>query len=297
MTSHQPWRGAGAWSAGISGADPSADRAAEPRDAERPAVELPAVELPAVERKANHAARPATALATTARTALAATHGGRLRLPGGWSEDVGFLDDDGEPLLLLCGDGPPLRGSACLSVAAGPTCRVVLGGRLQTLDSEVGDLAELLGNHAPCFADALHMGPVQIVRLAVEEIRVEDGSGSRSVSCADYAVAEPDLWEAFAATVAEHLDSDHRDLLAHLARLHLPGQQVVAVAIAGLEREVLTLDVVTPDGANRIPLQLNADLTDPHELCGRLLDIASPPAPGDGPGGPGGPGDGPGEPR
>jgi len=29
------------------------------------------------------------------------------------------------------------------------------------------------------------------------------------VACADYAVAEPDLWEAFAATVTEHLDTDH----------------------------------------------------------------------------------------
>jgi hypothetical protein len=272
MTSHQPWRGRGAWSAGVSGAaDPSADRAPE----------LPAVGLPA-----NRATAPANGLATTARTALAATHGGRLRLPGGWSEDVGFLDDDGEPLLLLCGDGPPLRGSACLSVAAGPTRRVLLGGRLQTLDSVVRDLAELLGNHAPCFADALHVGPVQIVRLAVDEIRVEDGSGSWSVSCTDYAVAEPDLWEAFGATVAEHLDTDHGDLLAHLARLHLPGRQVVAVAIAALRRDLMTLDVVTPDGANRLPLHLHGHVDDPHELCGRLLEIAAPRAAGAGPGEP-----------
>lgn len=262
MTSHEPWRVVGAWSTRVPrAADPSADRAPE----------LPAVELPA-----NRGGEPVNALATTARTAVAATHGGRLRLPGGWSEEVGFLDDDGEPLLLLCGDGPPLRGSACLSVAAGATRRVVLGGRLQTLEEDVRDLTELLGNHAPCFADALHVGPVQIVRLAVDEIRVEDGSGSWPVSCADYAVAEPDLWEAFAATMSEHLEADHRDLLAQLARVHLPGRQVVAVAIAALRREVMTLDVVTPDGANRIPLQLNADLVDPHELCGRLLEVAGP---------------------
>ena len=106
------------------------------------------------------------------------------------------------------------------------------------------------------------------------------------VACADYAVAEPDLWEAFAATVTEHLDTDHGDLFAHLARLHLPGRQVVAVAIAELRREVLTLDVVTPDGATRIPLHLNAHVRDPHDLCGRLLEIAAPPAAGGGRGEP-----------
>jgi len=57
---------------------------------------------------------------------------------------------------------------------------------------------------------------------------------------------------------------------------------VVAVAIAELRREVLTLDVVTPDGASRIPLHLNAHVRDPHELCGRLLEIAAPPAAGGG---------------
>lgn len=221
-------------------------------------------------------AAEATDLASTARTALAATHGGRLRLPGGRSEDVGYLDDDGEPLLVFCGDGPARRGPACLSVAAGPTRRVVLGGRLQTLDSAVRDLTELFGEHAPCFAQALQAGPVQIVRLAVDEIRGEEGCRSWFVSCADYAGAEPDVWEAFAATVAEHLDTDHGDLLVQLARLHLPGRQVVAVAIAELQREVLTLDVVTPDGAARIDLTLQASVDDPHELCGRLLEVAAP---------------------
>jgi hypothetical protein len=211
--------------------------------------------------------------ATTARTALAATHSGRLILPGGISEDVGYLDDEGEPLLLMCANVPALRGPACLAVDAGPQRLVVLGG---TLHPAALELSEVLGDHEPCFIDARHAGPVQVVRLAVDEIRVEDGCRSSIVSCTSYAAAEPDLWVAFAATVAQHLDSDHGNLLARLARLHLPGEQVVVAAIAELQREVLTLDVVTPDGAARLRLPLYARVDDPHELCGRLLELAAP---------------------
>jgi hypothetical protein len=219
---------------------------------------------------------PATHLATTARTALAATHGGRLNLPGGVSEDVGYLDDDGEPLILLCGEGPAVRGPACLSVAAGPRRWVVLGGTLQPHSPATRDLTELLGPHAPCFADALHVGPVEVVRLAVDEIRIEDGWASSIVSCTDYAAAEPDLWAAFGPTVGQHLDAEHGHVLAQLARLHLPGQFVVVAAVAGLRPEVLTLDVITPDGASRIDLPLSARVDDPHELCGSLHELAAP---------------------
>jgi hypothetical protein len=211
--------------------------------------------------------------ATTARTAIAATHSARLILPGGISEDVGYLDDEGEPLLLMCANMPALRGPACLAVDAGPQRRVLLGG---TLHPAALQLSEVLGDHEPCFIDARHAGPLQVVRLAVDEIRVEDGCRRSIVTCASYAAAEPDLWVAFAATVAQHLDSDHANALAQLARLHLPGEQVVVAAIAALQPEALTLDVVTPDGAARLRLSLYARVDDPHELCGRLLELTAP---------------------
>jgi hypothetical protein len=227
--------------------------------------------------------RPAHAALTTdnaiaARTALAAGHGGRLTLPGRLAEEVGYLDDDGEPLIVLCGDGPTPRGAACLLVGLGARQRVVLGGQLQPYEPGARDLVEVLGCHAACFAAALHHGPVQFVRLAVDAIRVEDGARSSSVSCAAYAAAEPDLWGAFAATVAQHLDHDHGDVLVQLARLHLPAQQVVAAGVAELRREGLTLDVVTPEGATRIGLPLQTILDDPHELCGRLIELTAPSA-------------------
>ena len=152
----------------------------------------------------------------------------------------------------------------------------MLGGRLQTVGSAARDLSELFGDHAACFAAALHAGPVEVVRLAVDEIRVEEGDRSWSVSCADYAGAEPDLWEAFGSTVAEHLDADHADVLAQLAQLHLPGEGVVAAGLFALQPDVVTLDVVTPDGASRVSLPLHARVDDPHELCGRLLEVAAP---------------------
>jgi hypothetical protein len=216
--------------------------------------------------------------ATTARTALAATHGGRLSLPGWVSQDVGYLDDEGEPLIVTFRNGPALRGPACLSVAAGPRRRIVLGGTLHTLCEPARHLTGLLADHAPCFADFQSAAPVQVVRLAVDEIRVEDGCTSSIVSCAAYAAAEPDLWAAFAATVAQHLDSDHGDVLAQLARLHLPGERVVIAAVTRLQPEILTLDAVTTGGASRIILPLYARVDDPRELCGRLLELAAPQA-------------------
>jgi hypothetical protein len=217
----------------------------------------------------------ANGYATAARTALAATHAGTLTLAGRVTEPVGYLDDDGEPVIVLVGDRVLPEGPACLSVPAGRRRRLVLGGRLQPLTGPGHDLVHLLGPHASCFADVLQAGPVQIVRLAVNAIRLEEARATRVVSWFDYAGAEPDLWTAFAPMVAEHLNTEHGDVLASLAANQLPGATVVAASVAGLRRSALTLDVVTPEGAWRLALQLRERVNDPHELCGRLHELTA----------------------
>jgi hypothetical protein len=51
---------------------------------------------------------------------------------------------------------------------------------------------------------------------------------------------------------------------------------VVAAGVAGLRRGHLDLDVITLDGASRLAIALPTDLDDPHELCGRLLELLVP---------------------
>jgi hypothetical protein len=213
-------------------------------------------------------------LAAAARTAVAATHGGLLMLPGRPAVEVGYVDDGGEPLVLVSRCETPPTGHACLAVP-GAGQRVVLSGRLLLLPGEP-DLGRLLGVHQPCFLDALRAGPARLLRLAVESVQVERGGARHDVPWLRYAAAEPDLFVAFGATVASHLSLDHAPLLATVAQHRLPGEQVVAAAVAVIRRGRFELDVVTPDGATRIAVALPADLDDPHELCGRLPDLLVP---------------------
>jgi hypothetical protein len=60
-----------------------------------------------------------------------------------------------------------------------------------------------------------------------------------------------------------------------LASSQLPDKNVVAASVAALRRSGLTLDVVTPEGAWRLALQLRERVDDPHELCGRLLELTA----------------------
>jgi hypothetical protein len=57
-------------------------------------------------------------LAAMARTAVAATHRGRLVIAGRRPEDVGYVDDGGEPILIQHGGGR-IRPRAGLPVGAG----------------------------------------------------------------------------------------------------------------------------------------------------------------------------------
>jgi hypothetical protein len=57
-------------------------------------------------------------LAGLARRAVAAGHGGLLTVAGGPSVNVGYLDDDGEPVIVCATSAPALRGSACPAVRA-----------------------------------------------------------------------------------------------------------------------------------------------------------------------------------
>jgi hypothetical protein len=218
---------------------------------------------------------PAAELAALARTVIAGGHGGLLAVGGGALQPVGYVDDDGEPVLVLPGIAPTPRGSACLYVAAGPGRRVVLAGRLRPVRDEHA-VADLVGGHAACFAQVLAADPVQLVRFAVEAVRVDAEGAGVEVSSTAFAVAEPDLWEALGGAVSAHLSEAHGDVLARIARRFVAGDEVVAAAVRRLSRTAIELDVITASGAGRVTVPLSPAVNDPHRVCRRLAELALP---------------------
>ena len=212
-------------------------------------------------------------LGTLARTAVAAGHAGVLTLAGGLRLNVGYLDDGGEPLIVWPAPATVLHGPACLAIQPEDGARVVLGGRLVHVTGPDRAAAELLAVHASCFAEAMHAGPVRLVRLAVDAVRVDQDSRGVDVPCTTFATASPDLWSAFAVEVARHLSDAHVDALLEVAERHLPLDEVIGVAVRRLRRDIVDLDVVTTLGALQLEVALSGGLDDPHELCRRLRDL------------------------
>jgi hypothetical protein len=150
---------------------------------------------------------------------------------------------------------------------------VWLGGQLHPTRRD-DSVPRLLGVHEECFAEVLRSGPIRLVRLVVDTVRLEDGSGTRAMTCTAYATAEPDFWAAFAPAVTQHLNDDHSEVLARLAGRFVDPEPVVAAAVASLRRGGLDLDVVTPSGASRFRVPLGT-VNDPHQLCSGLLELAA----------------------
>ena len=215
--------------------------------------------------------------AVAARTVVASTHSGRLLIPGANPSDVSFLDDGGQPVLVVESRWSPTTGTGVVPVVLMVEARgsnVALCGRLHRLAPGNADLNRRLHHHATCFVGSVEPGPVAFWRLDVEQVGSFDADGRRiPLSLLDYGMAEPDLFEAFAADTVEHLQESHADLVAaaaaELLELPTPGH-LVAAAVSALHPDRLELDVVTAEGGWRLQLPMRPPLLDPHDVCERL---------------------------
>jgi hypothetical protein len=215
--------------------------------------------------------------AVLARTIVAGSHGAKLLVPGWQHTPVGYLEDDGQPVLVLSPrERPRIEGPACLAVAADGT-EVHLGGRLRMLRRPDDHVAGLLHAHARCLRTAtLRPGPVTLVSLDVEHVTVTTGANRQVVPVVAYAVAAPDMFQAHARALAAHHRSEHSDLLIAVAarRLGTPADGVAGVAVRSLTPTHLVLDAVTTSGAWVCEVALQPALTDPRQLCRRLCALA-----------------------
>jgi hypothetical protein len=216
------------------------------------------------------------ALPDRARTAVASSHVATLGRATS-SRMVRYVDDDGEPVVVLAHATPPPRGPVALTIRPAPAAlgAVVLTGHLTPVDLEAlgDDAARCLAGPEPCVhvrpADTLH-------RLVVDQVRV---AGGECVRLPDYVEAEADLFAAFGDEVAQHLSDDHALEIGVLAARYLsprpvtatadPGR-VVGAAVRVVGRTALQVDLVDVDGSHPVTIPFSRRLDHLSDL-GREL--------------------------
>lgn len=214
--------------------------------------------------------------AVLARTTVTSSHAGQLVAAGHRSRPVGYLDNDGEPTMIVArADLARLPQRAYLHVETDSGRRVVLGGRLRIVGDPNPALTELLAAHGSCFADDLHSITLGLVRLIVATVCLDSGGDVHTVPVTDYRNAHPDLWAAFGGPTTRHLQADHPDLLDRLASAYVPDRPLVAVSLRALRPSGLGLDVITEHGAHRVEIPFIVSIPDPRGLCAHLLDLVT----------------------
>jgi hypothetical protein len=213
--------------------------------------------------------------ARSARTVVASTHTGRFLRGSGPPERVPYVDDGGEPLLLLprrgvLSVGPASR--AVLVVTGIDDVQAVLVGRLHGVGSRDEAAREALRQHARCLTSALGQGAVQPARLAVQEVVLLVDGHSHPVSELTYAAAAPDTFAVHGRDLAAHVGRDHADLLRRAVDSRVDGH-VIAVAVRAVGPDHLELDVVSDTGAWVVSLPLSPPVAAAHDVCDRLLEL------------------------
>jgi hypothetical protein len=218
----------------------------------------------------------ASSHARSARTVVASTHAGRFLRGSRPPERVPYVDDGGEPLLLLprCGGLHPGSGSRAVLIVTGINdVQTVLVGRLHCVGPADEAAREALRQHARCLTSALGHGAVEPARLAVQEVVLLVGGHSHAVSELTYAAATPDTFAVHGRDLAVHLGRDHADLLRRAADSRVDGQ-VIAVAVRAVGPDHLELDVVSDTGAWVVSLPLSPPVGAAHDVCDRLLELS-----------------------
>jgi putative heme iron utilization protein len=143
--------------------------------------------------------------------------------------------------------------------------RVTLVGEVEPIGPDARDEARsvhLAGNpHASTYID---YGDFSLWRLRPQSIRYVGGYGRMSwVDVDDWAAARPDPVAAFAASVIDHLNTDHADACLLMARSLGGRQDAVTATVTAVDRLGLLFRVTGTDGTGTVRLGFEAEATTP----------------------------------
>lgn len=110
--------------------------------------------------------------------------------------------------------------------------------------------------------------------LRVARVRWVGGYGRMdSASAADYAAAEPDPIRPYASGAVEHLNADHSEALAEMARALGGYPDTTAAVCTGVDRYGLDLKVQTPRGAAYTRVGFGARLGSVDDLRAATVEV------------------------
>lgn len=210
------------------------------------------------------ATRPAAA--EEARTIATSTNSGTLATLTAtgdpWASFVTYGLLDGAPVLCvsnLAEHGRNLTGDprASIAIVAEATdsdplanSRITIAGHVERPDGD--ELAAARQAHldaVPAAKYYVDYSDFTLWVLRVERVRWVGGYGRMdSATGADYTAAEPDPVQAVAAGAIEHLNADHADALAAMARTLGGYPDTIAATCTGVDRYGLDLKVTTDRG-------------------------------------------------
>lgn len=148
---------------------------------------------------------------------------------------------------------------------------VWLRGRLRVVPecAQRALAAEVAEEHPdPALLDIGHTST--LLRLVLDSAVVADAAGAESVSVDDLRTARPDPFCAMESAWIQHMDTDHADLVARMAR-HLPARlQRGRIHPLALDRYGLTLRIEGPDGDHNFRLPFATPAEDIESL-GRAI--------------------------
>ena len=229
--------------------------------------------------------------AEEARTIAASTNAGTLAslttAGDPWASFVTYGLVDGAPVLCvshLAEHGRNLAADprASLAVVAPGTesdplasPRITLAG---VVEVPVGDeLAAARAAHVDAVPAAryyIDYSDFTLWVLRVRRVRWVGGYGRMdSASAADYAAAEPDPLARDAAGAIAHLNTDHADALAELARARGGYPDTESAVCTGIDRYGLELKVHTPRGAAYTRVGFGAPLNSTEQLRPAVVDL------------------------
>lgn len=236
----------------------------------------------------SHAERARTLVASRNRGVLSTVGLNPAGYPFG-SVATYALDDAGRPLLFVSTMAEHTRNAAADPRASLIVAEPVPEGSDPLAAGRVtlvGDLLEVGSAERPAVRDRylganpfsayyIDFGDFSFWRLEVRSVRYVGGYGRMSwVAAADYAAAEPDpLVGEPAASILEHMNSDHADSLVVVARAFGGRAGATEAVMTAVDRYGFDLVATGPEGRGTVRVGFSASIREPEQVRREMVRL------------------------